>query len=303
MSIIYTKRNVSNLFLLWLILISNPYQLFAQNELSSQVVIPSMINQDANRILNPFAIGNFISRLHRIENGDSVNVKILHIGDSHIYADMFSGEVRQLLQKRFGIGCTKQLFRYKPSDFQDSLRTSFITPLPPDSIFNKGVCYYIAGANGAEFSTYNQNSLFFKETAMLHPDLVIISLGTNEAFGNLEQDIFENNIDAFVSQIRWYNPSAEILITTPGDALKRKRTININIERARSILINYAAVAKVALWDLNAIMGGEGSMKKWFSAGLSQNDRIHLNREGYNLQGFLLFNALMNELDKPTTER
>jgi len=305
MSISCTKRNARNhlFLLLTLTLILIHLQLKAQDELPIPSIIPSMISQDANRIQNPLAIKRFLSRLHSLEKGDSVNVNILHIGDSHIYADQMTGMVRQLLQKRFGIGCTKQLYRFKPTDFQDTIRTSYITPLSPDSIKKSGVCYYIAGANGAEFSTYNQKSEFFKETALLQPDLVIISMGTNEAFGYLEQTIFENNIDAFVSQIRNYNPNAEILITTPGDALKKKRFHNANIEKVCSILINYASSANIAVWDLNAVMGGEGSMKKWFTAGLSQKDRIHFSREGYYIQGLLLFNALMNELDQPATER
>lgn len=299
MSISCIKRNVCNyiVLLLTLMLISIHIQMYAQNELPIPSIIPSMIRQDVNRIQNPIAIKQFLSKLQNLKNGDSVNVKILHIGDSHIYADLMTGMVRQLLQKRFGVGCTKQIFRFKLSDFQDSTRTGYITPLSPDSIKKSGVCYYIAGANGAEYSTYNQKAEFFEETALLQPDLVIISMGTNEAFGYLEEDVFENNIDAFVSQIRFYNPTTEILITTPGDALKKKRIHNANIKKVCSILINYASNSNAAVWDFNTIMGGEGSMKKWFVAGLSQKDRIHFSREGYFLQGFLLFNALMNELE------
>jgi lysophospholipase L1-like esterase len=303
MSIIYTKRTGSNLFCLLLMLIMIPFQLSAQDEYPVPSVLPAMIRQDANRIQNPVALKRFFAKLHSLEKGDSVNVKILHIGDSHIYADLMTGMLRQLFQKRFGMGSAKQYYRYKLAEFQDTLQTSFIIPLPSDSIRNKGVCYFMAGANGAEYATYNQKPEFFKETALLQPDLVVISMGTNEAFGYLDQNVFENNIDAFISQIRWYNPNAEILITTPGDAFKRKRYINPAIEKVCSILINYASASNAAVWNLNAVMGGSGSMKKWFAAGLSQNDRIHFSREGYYLQGFLLFNALMNELDKPPTER
>ncbi len=303
MSIICIKRSANNIYFLLLMLIMIPVQLNAQNEYPVPAAIPPMIRQSANQIQNPLAIKRFLLKLDSLAKGDSVNVKILHIGDSHIYADIMTGMIRQLFQQRFGMGSSKQLYRYKLAEFQDTLVNSFITPLPEDSIRKSGVCYYIAGANGAEFSTYNQKPEFFKETALLKPDLVIISMGTNEAFGYLDQNIFENNIDAFVSQIRCYNPAADILITTPGDALKRKRYINVSIEKVRSILINYAINSNVAVWDLNTIMGGQGSMKKWFTSGLSQKDKIHFSRDGYYLQGFLFFNALMNELDNPTTER
>lgn len=302
MSIICTKRSVSNILFLLLMLIMIPLQLNAQDEYQVPTSIPAIIRLSANRIQNPLALKRFFLKLDSLEKGDSVNVKILHIGDSHIYADLMTGMIRQLFQKRFGTGSPKQLYRYKLAEFQDTLMTSFITPLPDDSIRKSGVCYYIAGANGAEFSTYNQKPEFFKETALLKPDLVIISLGTNEAFGYLDTNTFENNIDAFISQIKCYNPAADILITTPGDALKRKRYINVSIEKVRSILISYATNSNVAVWDLNTIMGGQGSIKKWFTSGLSQKDKIHYTREGYYLQGFLFFNALMNELDKPATK-
>jgi len=282
-----------------------PLQLDAQDELPLPAVIPSMIRQNANRIQHPESISRFLFKLKNLERGDTINVKILHIGDSHIYADLLTGMLRQLFQNRFGIGSPKQNFRFKLADFQDSLMINFITPYANDSLKKKGVSYYMAGANGAEYSTYNQKPEFFYGTASLQPDLVIISMGTNEAFGYLEQNVFENNIDAFISQIRFYNPGVDILITTPGDAMKtvrRKRIHNANIEKACTILIGYASNSNVAVWDLNKVMGGMGSMKKWFTAGLAQKDRVHYSKEGYLLQGYLLFKALMNELDKPASQ-
>lgn len=279
------------------------HQLNAQNELPLPTAIPSFINQKVNNIINPKAIEGFMHKLHQIEQGDTTILRILHIGDSHIYADLFTGMTRQLFQKRFGIGGAKQLMRYKLSDFQDSTKTLFIEPNLSDSTNKRGILYDVAGANGAEYLTYNQNYLFFKETPLLKPDLVIISLGTNEAFGYLNRSVFENNIDAFISQIRTYNPGVEILVTTPGDAMKRKRMHNQNIDTVRKILIDYANVNNIALWDFYKVMGGAGSMKKWFSKGLAQKDKVHLSKEGYLIQGFLFFNALMNELDKPANKR
>ncbi|NWJ50278.1 MAG: hypothetical protein HXX14_05390 [Bacteroidetes bacterium] len=279
------------------------HQLNAQNELPLPTAIPSFINQKVNNIINPKAIEGFMHKLHQIEQGDTTILRILHIGDSHIYADLFTGMTRQLFQKRFGIGGAKQLMRYKLSDFQDSTKTLFIEPNLSDSTNKRGILYDVAGANGAEYLTYNQNYLFFKETPLLKPDLVIISLGTNEAFGYLNRSVFENNIDAFISQIRTYNPGVEILVTTPGDAMKRKRVHNQNIDTVRKILIDYANVNNIAWWDFYKVMGGAGSMKKWFSKGLAQKDKVHLSKEGYLIQGFLFFNALMNELDKPANKR
>src|SRR5664279_5026301 len=137
MNIICTNRNVSNLLCLLLIFMVVPLQLKAQDEYPTPPVIPAMIRQDANRIQHPLALKRFFAKLQSLEKGDSVNVKILHIGDSHIYADMMTGMLRQLFQKRFGVGSTKQFYRYKLAEFQDSLVNSFIVPLPSDSILKK----------------------------------------------------------------------------------------------------------------------------------------------------------------------
>jgi hypothetical protein len=47
-----------------------------------------------------------------------------------------------------------------------------------------------------------------------------------------------------------------------------------------------------AVWDFREVMGGKGSMKTWNRARLSQDDLVHLTQTGYNLQGFLLIEAL-----------
>lgn len=49
------------------------------------------------------ALGQFYKALQGLESGRrSSPVTILHLGDSHIAADRFSGDLRQLLQRRFG---------------------------------------------------------------------------------------------------------------------------------------------------------------------------------------------------------
>ncbi len=45
-------------------------------------------------------------------------------------------------------------------------------------------------------------------------------------------------------------------------------------------------------WDFYTVAGGKGARERWHGAGLSNADRIHLTREGYRLQGNLLYEAL-----------
>ena len=46
-------------------------------------------------------------------------------------------------------------------------------------------------------------------------------------------------------------------------------------------------------WDLCSIMGGLESMKKWEEEGLSQKDKVHFTKRGYNLVGNLFFDAFL----------
>jgi hypothetical protein len=44
-------------------------------------------------------------------------------------------------------------------------------------------------------------------------------------------------------------------------------------------------------------MGGYGSIQKWYSKGLTAKDKLHLNRRGYELQGYLLLSALLKAMN------
>ena len=55
-----------------------------------------------NEIHNAKAIAKFLQKLDSIEVTKQKKVRIVHIGDSHIQADLFSGKMRSLLQSKFG---------------------------------------------------------------------------------------------------------------------------------------------------------------------------------------------------------
>lgn len=55
-----------------------------------------------NEIYNAKAIAKFLQKLDSVEVTKQKKVRIVHIGDSHIQADLFSGKMRSLLQSKFG---------------------------------------------------------------------------------------------------------------------------------------------------------------------------------------------------------
>src|SRR5512133_267315 len=60
------------------------------------------INYDADTLINPKHLLPFFNKLLKLENGETNQVSILHIGDSHIQADFLTREIRKNLQLRFG---------------------------------------------------------------------------------------------------------------------------------------------------------------------------------------------------------
>ena len=173
-----------------------------------------------------------------------------------------------------------------------------------------GVVLHSIGNNGACYQHYNQLDSFAARTAVFAPDLIIISLGTNEAFGNCKDpNAIKNEIHRLVSALQKSNPEAAILLTTPMecDRLQRSRrgrrrrrtvfTTNTNCLTVRNIIMQYGAENSNAVWDLYTVAGGKGSAAKWVANSLlAKRDHVHCSAEGYRLQGKLLAEALIQSL-------
>lgn len=159
-----------------------------------------------------------------------------------------------------------------------------------------GLLYHSIGVNGASYYHYNRSEYFLEQLPVLTPDLVIVSLGTNEALSSgFKGERFREEVDAFLSSIRErLPPSTGILITTNPDALKRGRIGKTTNPIAREVLIETAEKYHAAIWDLQAIMKVSGGVQRWRAEGLSGKDLIHFTRTGYKMQGHLLYEALMN---------
>ncbi len=157
-----------------------------------------------------------------------------------------------------------------------------------------GVLYHAIGANGARVDHYLDSEMFWEQLATLKPDLVIISLGTNETVSPAFQpDRFADKIDRMVDLAKRAAPGTSVLLTTPADALQQRRRPNPEMSRARGSLLELAMARGYAAWDFLGVMGGSGSIYTWQQNGLAQPDGIHLTQTGYELQGNLLHQALM----------
>ena len=369
------------------------------------------IDYEGDTLINADCLAPFYDKLLKLENGDSSQVSILHMGDSHIQADFLTREVRKSFQLRFGNAGRGLIFPLlvagtnEPADYRSSTNVGWTVakinsqnqvpapgicgismlseengayfdiatsnhddldyafnqvtlihtkdslqfdcrftdsppkfgylmsarPLEPGEITttvrfqqptnyvriqaeqteagqssvtinglilqngDPGILYSSVGINGAHFSDYNNSPLFYSQLKVLKPDLVIISLGTNEGANiKVTEDEIIASASAMIQSIRLVNPESCILIATPTDDYYRKKYKNPYLEAVHRALIKTAEMENVACWDLYNITGGFGSCTEWRKAAMMQSDGVHFNKMGYTVQGSLLYKALID---------
>ncbi len=156
-----------------------------------------------------------------------------------------------------------------------------------------GVIYNMIGVNGTTFYHYNKAEHFWEQLPILEPDLVIVSLGTNEALaGSYTASAFRTEVEQFLTNLRESVGNVPVLMTTNPDVLRRRQYENPGNKLVRSVILETAKAQQAAWWDLYDIMGGEGSVRDWRKKEFAHTDFIHFTKEGYILQAQLLFDAI-----------
>lgn len=155
-----------------------------------------------------------------------------------------------------------------------------------------GLLYHAMGVNGAGFYNLKDQELLFEQSTFLNSDLIIISLGTNDAQGRYRQEVFERNLEEFMQKLKVANPDAAILFTLSPDSNKQGRT-NADVAHVNATIGAYAATNGHGFWDLREVMGGSGSITRWRSKSMAARDHLHFTPKGYMLQGHLLYQAII----------
>lgn len=175
---------------------------------------------------------------------------------------------------------------------------SALVPTPP------GLRWLQAGANGARHTHWNRVDSLLPDLALIRPDLVVVSLGTNEAFqAGLTDSVAISEFVRLWDRIDSAVPGVPILVTGPPDAsrrIRRRRYVpHEGVARMAALLDSATAERGIAWWDLRRAMGGAGAMERWYARGLAASDRVHYSAAGYRLQADLLVEALLDGLDEP----
>ncbi len=159
------------------------------------------------------------------------------------------------------------------------------------------IVYNSAGLNGADVKSYLRAARLGHHLTLINPQLVIVSLGTNDAYHPFfDASTFSSMLDSLVVRVKKAVPNSTILLTIPGDHLVSRINPNPNLLLVKEAIITAAIENGCCVWDFHTLMGGEGSIRTWNGMGLTAPDLLHLNAKGYQLQGELLFEALTTSI-------
>ncbi len=226
-------------------------------------------NCGANELIDSLGILNpFWEKLRLLHAGlRSDTIRIVHIGDSHIRGHFFPRAVGDFLVQSFG-----------------------------------DISYVDRGINGAFCTTFTHPDRISQIVA-LHPDLLILSFGTNESHNRkYNRELHYREMGELVRMIRDRLPGVPLLMTTPPGSYestrkrRRHRVYNINPRTvvAVSTILRFADDNGLAVWNLYNVAGGSRrACMNWQGAKLMRPDHIHYLAEGYLLQGELFYQALL----------
>lgn len=217
---------------------------------------------------------------------------ILHLGDSHIKPGYASRPIRDELESKYG-----------------------------DKI---NFTHY--GVNGASFVSFTKPNNIANIVAKT-PDIVIISLGTNDSYSNrFNAENFKYEVQRFIKTLQQSLPNVKLIFTTPpasylrqanrsvighrGKGRRRRPiyssttsyTFNKHTTSASDVIKNVAKTHGYAFIDLNSAIGKIDQAEEWIDYGLMSKDRVHYTTEGYKAHGTYIASQVAEIIDSIINE-
>lgn len=169
-----------------------------------------------------------------------------------------------------------------------------------------GTAVHSIGNNGATYSSYNCIEGLGEGIARLAPDLIIVALGTNEAFGRFVASEFEDAMETLVDELRAASPDARLLLVTPVQCYRKVyrrkgkkkrryavREVNGRIKPVRDAIMEFGRTHGIAVYDHYTVAGCAEQLS---GSRLLGKDGVHFTAPAYRLWGALLGEALLEEL-------
>ena len=243
----------------------------------------SFRNVGRDTLVNAAALYPFFAKLCQ----GTEPVRVVQLGDSHVRGHVFPVAVRHTLEAAWG----------SQAVYPDEI--NYRTTAIAHETGAPGLVYHAIGQNGATAADFCTTEKM-DQMAALHPDLIILSFGTNESH-NRRYDAVEHyaQLDALLTLLRHYAPDATVMLTTPPGsyvrASRRRRIINPRTEKTVNTILAFGERNGLAVWDLYNIAGGsKRACLNWKNNRLMQRDQVHYTHQGYTIQGNLLGEALLN---------
>ena len=182
-------------------------------------------------------------------------IRIYFENEAHNYT--FSVDSVLLKRMTFSDG----YFDIETNDFVDSLTISLSKKYNVEGSFTlhgittetapNGFLYHSIGINGAHVPAFLECELFEQQLATLNPDLVILGLGINDAYGRrFSESQFQQNYSGLLEKIRRSAPETAIILTTNNDSYMYRRYVNKNGEKVKQSMINLSEQFKTDVWDM-----------------------------------------------------
>jgi lysophospholipase L1-like esterase len=176
--------------------------------------------------------------------------KVVHIGDSHVAGRTFPDAAGATLRQLAGAD----------------------------------VSYRHLGKNGATID-YFLDSRVAGRVAAMAPDLLVVSVGTNESYGRFDPQVYVGKLERFVAMYR--GCCREILLTTLPGNYKHGRLNPLNSVVADTQLW-YAKSRGIPVWDVYHAVGPA----YWRANGMMDRLGVHFTGRGYAMQGRMLGQAI-----------
>ena len=165
-----------------------------------------------------------------------------------------------------------------------------------------GVIYSSIGLNGTwagVLASYTNGPHWAEQLQEAHPDLVVLSYGTNESgYGSYLDSTYSRDYREILRRLKTALPDTPVLVMSPMDRGARESGGAIGTIQTLPRLIHMqsqmAAEDNFAFFNTFEAMGGEGTMGRWYQAEprLVSADFIHPLPSGARIVGTLLFQAM-----------
>ena len=250
-----------------MILLISTEQSICTNANAGTKLPPTFRNRQNNKIDNA-------ERLISLLNDSSAfakqgGLKIMMIGDSHVRGNIF------------------------PQTLRDSL----------SKIWETNFTYL--SKNGVKLNYFLEPSQMSRILGF-KPDLLIVSVGTNEAHSNFNADEYLTLMKDFVDKVYMGTDSAIVILftTPPGSHINTtkkgpngtQRVIKIANPTTKIVADtqkDFCNKNNIPLWNLYNIAGNTSAPRNWRIANMMRPDAIHFTANGYALQATLLAEALI----------